>query len=261
MYSVRFGTFEGPLDLLLFFIKRDELDIYDIPIASITQEFLDYVRIMEILDLELAGEFVLMAATLVGIKAQMLLPRPAKAVTEGADIDEHDPRAELVQKLLEYKRFKEASDTLATQADEQRYVLYRQIFEADELQAAEQLGYRNATIFDLLKALKRAVERAPVQEEAHVVTRFPISVEEKSAEILHLLKARGSARFFEIVGGLTRAHIVATFLALLELAKNHRIIVQQDDDFDDIIIAPRPASEAEVESVGTIDGIEEDLDP
>lgn len=259
MYNVRFGTFEGPLDLLLFFIKRDELDIYDIPIADITQEFLDYVRVMELLDLELAGEFVLMAATLVGIKAQMLLPRPPKAATEGENIDEHDPRAELVQKLLEYKRFKEASETLAVQADEQRYVMYRQIFEADELQAADQLGYRNATIFDLLKALKRAVERAPVQEDAHIVTRFPISVEEKSAEILHTLKARGSARFFELVGGQTRAHIVATFLALLELAKNHRIIVQQDDDFDDIIIAPRPADDAAPVPPTTGEGIEEDI--
>ena len=145
MYSIKLDNFEGPLDLLMFFIKRDELDIYDIPIASITQEFLEYVRIMELLDLELAGEFVVMAATLLGIKAQMLLPRETAVGPDGVEVELEDPRSELVQKLLEYKRYKEVADQLSTQADEQRYVLYRQVFEAEEIHAAEHVGYRNAT--------------------------------------------------------------------------------------------------------------------
>lgn len=239
MYSVRLNNFEGPLDLLLFFIKRDELDIYDIPIASITQEFLEYVKVLELLDLELAGEFIVMASMLVQIKAQMLLPREETAASVLGEIDDDDPRAELVRRLLEYKRFREASDSLALSVENQRYVMYRNVFEAEEIHAAETGAYRNATLFDLLKALKRAIERAPEKPDPHVVTRFPITVEEKSEEIVHMLRQRPAVRFFELIGGLTKMHIVVTFLALLELAKLQRIIVQQDDRFDDIIIASR----------------------
>ncbi|HLP27645.1 MAG TPA: segregation/condensation protein A, partial [Candidatus Didemnitutus sp.] len=234
-----------PLDLLLFFIRRDELDIYDIPIASITQEFLEYVKVLELLDLELAGEFIVMASMLVQIKAQMLLPRDEKSGGDPNILDEDDPRAELVKRLLEYKRYKEASDSLTLSAENQRYVLYRSVFEAEEIHAAESGAYRNATLFDLLKALKRAVEKAPDQADPHVVTRFPITVEEKAAEIIHTLGTKPSVRFFELIGGLTKMHIVVTFLALLELAKNHRIIVQQDERFDDIIIAIRVESDGE----------------
>lgn len=245
MYSVRLNNFEGPLDLLLFFIRRDELDIYDIPIASITQEFLEYVKVLELLDLELAGEFIVMASMLVQIKAQMLLPREEKAGGDTGLLDEDDPRAELVKRLLEYKRYREASDSLTLSAENQRYVLYRSVFEAEEIHAAESGAYRNATLFDLLKALKRAVEKAPDQADPHVVTRFPITVEEKAAEIIHTLGTKPSVRFFELIGGLTKMHIVVTFLALLELAKNHRILVQQDERFDDIIIAIRAETDGE----------------
>lgn len=255
MLNVRLNNFEGPLDLLLFFIRRDELDIYDIPIASITHEFLEYVRLMEMLDLEQAGEFVVMASMLVQIKAQMLLPRDERPDGAVDAIDDNDPRAELVRRLLEYKRFKEASEQLSTQADEQKYVLYRQMFDAEAIHAAEHGAYRNATLFDLLKALKKAIERAPEEADPHVVTRYPITVEEKSEEIIHLLKSRPSVRFFELTGGKTRAHIVVTFLALLELAKNHHIRVQQDERFDDIVIAIRVESdpvESSTENESTI---------
>ncbi len=245
MYSVRLNNFEGPLDLLLFFIRRDELDIYDIPIASITQEFLEYVKVLEILDLELAGEFIVMASMLVQIKAQMLLPRDEKAGGEPGELDEDDPRAELVRRLLEYKRYREASDSLTISAENQRYVLYRSVFEAEEIHAAESGAYRNATLFDLLKALKRAVEKAQEQPDPHIVTRFLITVEEKSEEILHTLRTKTSVRFFELIGELTKMHVVVTFLALLELAKNHRIVIQQDLQFDDIIISARIAQENE----------------
>jgi len=246
MYSVRLNNFEGPLDLLLFFIRRDELDIYDIPIASITQEFLDFVKVLELLDLDLAGEFIVMASMLIQIKAQMLLPRDEKEGANPGKIDEDDPRAELVRRLLEYKRYREAADSLTLSAENQRYVLYRQVFEAEEIHASENGAYRNATLFDLLKALKRAIEKAPEQADPHVVTRFPITIEEKAAEIMHTLLARSSVTFFELVAGLTKMHIVVTFLALLELAKNHRIIVQQDERFDDIIVAPRKDGEDQI---------------
>ena len=247
MYNVKLSNFEGPLDLLLFFIRRDELDVYDIPIASITEEFLGYVRIMEMLDLELAGEFVVMASMLVQIKAQMLLPREEKSDRGEDGIDEDDPRAELVKRLLEYKRFKEASEHLATQEDEQRYVMYRKVFEAEAIHAEEDGSYKNATLFDLLKALKKAIERAPDEPDPHVVTKFPVSVDEKSEEIMHTLKSRPSVRFFELINGLTKVHIVVTFLALLELAKNHMIRIQQDETFEDIVVARRGEPEMEFE--------------
>lgn len=252
MYSVKLSNFEGPLDLLLFFIRRDELDIYDIPIASIAQEFLEYVQLMEMLDLELAGEFVVMASMLIQIKAQMLLPRDESQGTGDVAPDEDDPRTELVKRLLEYKRFKEVSEHLATHADEQRYVLYRQIFDADEIHAAENAPYRNATLFDLLKALKRAIERAPETPDPHVVTRYPITVEEKAEEIVHILRTRPSVRFFELVGTLSRQHIVVTFLALLELAKSHAIHIQQDEQFDDIVIVQRRHAVSENEQEITV---------
>lgn len=251
MYNIRLSNFEGPLDLLLFFIKRDELDIYDIPIASITHEFFDYVRIMKLLDLELAGEFVLMASSLIQIKAQMLLPREEKTSATTGEIDEDDPRYELVQKLLEYKRYKEASERMATQADEQRYVLYRQIFEAEEIFATENSNYRNATLFDLLKALKRAINRAPEETDPHTVARYPITVEEKAEEIMHMLKQQKMIRFFSVVTGQTTMHIVVTFLALLELTKNHKIRVQQDVLFDDIVIVEREEIEPEIKEPET----------
>jgi segregation and condensation protein A len=118
-------------------------------------------------------------------------------------------------------------------------VLDRQVFEAEEIHASESGTYRNATLFDLLKALKRAIEKAPEKAEPHVVTRFPITVEEKSEEIIHILKTKTAARFFELVSGLAKMHIVVTFLALLELAKLQRIRVQQDLRFDDIVIVER----------------------
>lgn len=245
MYSVRLNNFEGPLDLLLFFIRRDELDIYDIPIASITQEFLDFVKVLEILDLDLAGEFIVMASMLVQIKAQMLLPREEMEGGDQGVLNEDDPRAELVRRLLEYKRFREASDSLTLSAENQKYVLYRRVFEAEEIHAAENGSYRNATLFDLLKALKRAVERAPEQADPHVVTRFPITVEEKAAEIMHTLQSKQSVGFFELVMGLSTMHIVVTFLALLELAKNHQIVVHQDERYDDIFIAARVGGQYE----------------
>lgn len=261
MYSVRLQNFEGPLDLLLFFIKRDELDIYDIPIASITQEFLEYVKVLEFLDLELAGEFVVMASMLVQIKAQMLLPREESAATALGEIDDTDPRAELVRRLIEYKRFREASDSLMLSAENQKYVMYRQMFEAEEIHAAETGAYRNATLFDLLKALKRAIDKAPEQADPHIVTQFPISVEEKAEEIMHVLKSSASASLFALVAGMTRLHIVVTFLALLELAKNQRIRIRQDLRHDDIIIAERASDDvADGEAPSTTDvsqGIEE----
>ncbi len=129
MYTIRLTNFEGPLDLLLFFIKRDELNIYDIPISRITKDFLDYTRLIQLFDLELAGDFLVMASTLVQIKTLMLLPSSETINPETGE--EEDPRALLIERLLAYKQFKEAASELAVRAEEQKYVYYRQFFDGD----------------------------------------------------------------------------------------------------------------------------------
>lgn len=235
MYTIKLPNFEGPLDLLLFFIKRDELDIYDIPIARITKDFLQYVRLMQLFDLELAGEFLVMASTLMQVKAKMLLPKEVNE--QGEEIQGDDPRKELVQQLLQYSQYKEVSSELAHKAEQERYVFYRKLFEQDAKQS-ETEPYKNATLFDLLRAMKRALERKPAAPPIeHVITLNPITVEEQSEHIRTLLTKEKRIFFFDVIKELPRIHVVVTFLAVLELAKNQFVVIRQNELFDDIEIA------------------------
>jgi len=238
MYKIRLPNFEGPFDLLLFFIKRDELNIYDIPIARITEEFLKYIRVIQYFDLELAGEFLLMASTLMYIKSQMLLPRPISEDDEEIE----DPRTLLVQRLLEYKKFKDAAGELSEMAEDQRYVLYRNMFDADKRAEINGNGtsYKNASLFDLIKAFKSVIERAELDNTQHIVNFFPVTVKEKYKEILLLLKTNKRASFKDIISGSNKQHIVVSFLAILELIRDKLIFVTQDDSFEDIIISQKP---------------------
>ncbi len=254
-YKVRLDSFEGPLDLLLFFIKRDELDIYDIPITRITQEFLDYLRMIQLLDLEGAGEFIVVAAELCQIKAKMLLPREERQ--EG--IEEDDPRADLVRRLLEYRRFKEMSEELASMSEEQRRVYYRQYFKSDDRETniiePEENLLKNVTLFHLLNAFKRAMERAPRIKRTHDVEMMPVSVEEQSEIILATLSMRGELNFSDLfmeylgsndVGGTDglnqplsssiRLRIAVTFIAILDLVRNRLVALRQHELFDEIIL-------------------------
>jgi segregation and condensation protein A len=234
-YVVSLANFEGPLDLLLFFIKRDELDIYDIPIARITEEFLLYTQALQALDLEQAGEFIVMAATLMQIKAKMLLPKLERGQSEE---DEEDPRAELVRRLLEYKQYKEVAEDLKGREDEHRYVYYRQFFKADEKVIPEETPeeiLKNVTLFDLLTAFKRALDRAP-KRDVHVVEKISYTVEEQTEYILSLFTHRSQVTFFEMIDRMERIGVLVTFLALLELIKNQFVAFHQDDSFEDILI-------------------------
>ena len=232
MYKIKLPNFEGPFDLLLYFIKRDELNIYDIPITEITEEFLKYIRLMQYFDLELAGEFILMAATLMYIKAQLLLP-----VTKDDNEEEiEDPRTNLVQRLLEYKKYKEAAIELREMSEDQKYIYYRKMFEGDISVVENITTYKNATLFDLLNALKKAVERSSKVEFKHEVEILNISIDEKSELILALLSKRKRINFVDAIAGNTKMHIVVTFLAILELIRSNQIIVFQEDNFDDFLI-------------------------
>lgn len=239
MYKIILPNFEGPFDLLLYFIKRDELNIYDIPISKITEEFLKYIRLMQFFDLELAGEFLVMAATLMYIKSQLLLPREDK--NEDGEIE--DPRTQLVQRLIEYKQFKSAAHELYTYSEENKYVYYRKLFDSDA-NLAENSGdiyYKNATLFDLLNAVNKFIARnKAINDNKHIVKIFPITIEEKVAMIYDLLKTKTRFSFFKLFSSWDRQHIVTTFVAILELIKRKEIYIQQENNFDDIIISKRP---------------------
>ena len=238
MYKIKLPNFEGPFDLLLFFIKRDELNIYDIPIARIIEEFLKYIRVMKYFDLELAGEFLLMASTLMYIKSQMLIPRNVNENDEEIE----DPRTQLVQRLIEYRKYKQASGELSEMAEEQRYVFYQNLFGVNNHQETNGNGvqYKNANLFDLIKAFNSIIKRAEDDNIQHVVNLFPVSVKEKYREILGLLKKQKRTSFVEIIKGNTRQHVIISFLAILELIKDRLIFVQQNEAFDDIIISQKP---------------------
>lgn len=233
MYNVRLPNFEGPLDLLLFFIKRDELDIYDIPISKIAKEFLEYTRIIKLLDLELAGEFLVMAATLMQIKAKMLLPVED---VEGVKDEIEDPRSELVRRLIEYKRFKEASVELQTREEEYRTVLTRSYYEGDVKTEPEEDELKNVTLFHLLSALRTVLAKAQKRKTVHTVERFAVTIEQQVDFILSCLLERREVTFLEIMEDKPKQVIIVTFLAILEMVKSRMIACRQDDSFEDILI-------------------------
>lgn len=240
MYRIKLPNFEGPFDLLLYFIHRDELNIYDIPISKITEEFLSYIKLMQQFDIELAGEFIVMASNLMYIKAQMLLPRP-KTDEDGNEIE--DPRTELVERLLEYKQIKESASEIGEMHQNQKYHFYRNLFDADLSLTKEQADYKNATLFDLMKAFQKVVDRTNERNFRHIVDVEPTSIEDKSKEIIEKLKNKKRLSFFEIVKSAVKIEIVVTFLSLLDLIRNHKIYIFQKDNFEDIVIAHKPLYE------------------
>ena len=231
-YTVKLEVFEGPLDLLLHLIKKNEINIYDIPIALITEQYLEYVKLMKVLNLDMVGEYLLMASTLLHIKSKTLLPDLSDEEGE----EEVDPRAELVRRLLEYQKYKEAAAEL-----EQRPMLYRDVFDRpfplDSEEAEE--GKVEVGLFQLLEAFRVVLERAKSQT-FHDVTLESISVEEKIQEILSLLREEKRSmtflRFFP--EHASRIVIVVTFLAILELVKMKAIRIFQLAPFDTIRISP-----------------------
>jgi len=233
MYKIKLDQFEGPLDLLLFFIKRDELEIYDIPISTITKEFLEYVNLIKILDLELAGDFILMASTLMQIKARMLLPREIDE--QGAEID---PRAELIQALLEYKKYKEMSEELSFLESDQRKRKYRGNFEADSSEAPYEyeILLKNVSVYDLAKAFKKAIDVIE-DKPIHEIRKLNISIDEQIDFIFSVFDLTTEVHFLKLVGKMNeKIRIVITFIALLELVKMNRIGIKESVNFNDFIL-------------------------
>ena len=230
---VRLERFEGPLDLLLHLIKRDEVDIYDIPIAHITQQYLAYLDLMRSFDLEVAGEFLVMAATLMRIKAKMLLPLPAV----GEEAEDGDPRDELVQRLVEYRQFKEAAGTLKVREEERRLLFERGMLPGED--EAGPLPLAPATLFDLLDALNRVMARVP-ERVVYDVQAEQYHVDDKMALITRLTTEEGPQVFSALLLRChVRAEMVVTFIALLELIKLGAIAVVQSEAFGEISIVAR----------------------
>lgn len=231
--TVKLARFEGPLDLLLHLIQRDEVDIYDIPIAHITQQYLAYLELMRALDLEVAGEFLVMAATLMRIKAKMLLPLPSTTEEE----DEGDPREELVQRLLEYRLYKEAAVGLG-ESEGLRRALHERGNPPTEDDAGP-LPLAPATLFDLLEALQRVMSRKR-EEPVYSVETEGFDIEEMMSLLARTVAEDGQVRFSDVMlRARARMEIIVSFMALLELIKLGTVTCVQEANFADILILPR----------------------
>ncbi len=242
IYQVKLEVFEGPLDLLLHLIKKEEVDVYDIPVARITDQYLRYVELMQDMNLDVAGEYLVMAATLMHVKSRMLLP-PSEA---DADEPEEDPRADLVQQLLEYQRYREAALALGG-----RPVLQRDVFRREPDVPARDEGegvrLRDVSLADLLEAFRDVLERA-TRESFHEIVHEEISVAECVQVILGRLEIDGALRFRDLFAGSpSRRRLVATFLALLELVKAQAVRACQEEAYGEILLLPG-AGAAEIDT-------------
>ena len=231
-YKVQLEVFEGPLDLLLYLIKRDELDIYDIPIERITQQYMQYLEVMKMLDLSIAGEFLVMAATLMMIKSRMLLP-----VEERPDLEpeEDDPRWDLVRQLVEYKKFKDAADHLESLALQREDVFIRE-GEHVELGPEPEVALQDVSIFDLITAFNEALKRVKKEDLTEIFSdRYTVA--DKVDFLSNLLLREKRASLTTIFAGMThRYEMVCTFLAILELIRLKQLRAAQSGPFGDIEI-------------------------
>ena len=256
VYGVKLEVFEGPLDLLLFLIRKNEVDIYDIPIAEITRHYLGYVELMRQLDLEQAGDFVLMAATLMKIKSQMLLP----SVAEDEELAE-DPREELVRRLLEYQEYKEIATWMEGQQESSRNLFYRgtSLHLEEDGRLAEDLseGLRPVGLFDLLTAFRRAIDASP-KDGVHEIERLEVTAEERAEYLLGLLSDRRQIPFSDVVSDQPKIVLVVTFVAMLELVRTGQIIVRQSQSGGDIWIFRREGEVAAEDGVAPAPGTERD---
>ncbi|MFH1688102.1 MAG: segregation/condensation protein A [bacterium] len=225
-YRVDLNVFQGPLDLLLYLIRKEEVDIYDIPIARITKQYIKYIEMMTVLNLEVAGEFILMAATLIRIKARLLLPRGE------TDADEADPREELIMALIEYKKFKEAGEILRERAllEDRNFVPPSPVGKLDYF--VDEIP--DVNLFDLICAFKDVMQAKP-EEVFHQVDPFEVSVEDRMGFVMAWLSRSEQASFQELFADIPRKIVaVVTFFALLELSRCRRVQISQARPFSEL---------------------------
>ncbi len=233
-YRVQLDAYSGPLDLLLYLIRRDEIDIYDIPISRVLEQYIEYIRVMEMIDPDLVGDFLVMAATLMEIKSRLMLPKPPPEVDD-SDLSGLDPRSDLVRQLLQYKLYRDAAGVLSQRADIQsrRFNRPRVGLPADEAE----VDIEDVQIWDLLAAFNKLLAAVGKQKVTHDVVYDDTPITLHAADILDRLERDGPAMPFErIFEGRTRGEMIGLFLALLELIRQDRIRVEQGEQFGSILV-------------------------
>lgn len=234
-YKVKLEVFEGPLDLLLYLIRKNEVDIYDIPIERITKQYMEYLDLMRMLDLEIAGEFLVMAATLMVIKSRTLLPveERTELAEEGEDAD---PRWELIRQLVEYKKFKDVAVHLQKRELVQENVFARRPVELEAIDDSS-LDLGELSIFDLINAFNETLKRAATREDLREIFEETFTVSDKIQWILSIVQEQPRLLFSKLFeNAATRTEIVVTFLALLELIRMKQVRVRQSEHFGEIEI-------------------------
>ena len=232
MYRVQLQDFEGPLDLLLFFIRRDELDIHDIPISKITDEYLEYVRVLEQIDLDSVGDFIYMSAQLINIKARMLLPRP-ELDEEG---DPVDPRTELVNRLLTYMKYKEVANTLNVRYEKRADYFNRNFPEQEKQEiVGRQSVELQVSVFSLISALQRVLSEA-TDVPVHSVHRNQYSVESQRQFIFEHLAIQERISFSKLIQKRPKHFVIVTFLVLLEMTQQGHVALMVSPDGDDFVL-------------------------
>jgi segregation and condensation protein A len=241
-YKVQFEVFEGPLDLLLYLIKKEEVDIYEVNLTKLATQFIEYIDTMRLLDLEIAGEFLVMAASLMYIKSRELLPVDQQAQVEGEEEGE-DPRWELIRQLVEYKKFKDAASQLQGLEARQEHIFPR-VPGKFEFESAVPPPKPDVTIFDLLNAVNTVLKRFEKREGAmREIFEDKWTVSEKIEFILKVVTERGAVKFSELFeNAASRSEVVCTFLALLELIRLKQLVCLQSEHFNEIEIGRAQAA-------------------
>ncbi|AMO84903.1 Segregation and condensation protein A [Solibacillus isronensis B3W22] len=240
-YEVKLDAFSGPLDLLLHLIHRLEIDIYDIPMAELTEQYIDHIHAMQTLELNEASEYLVMAATLLAIKSRMLIPINENEIdAEELEIDEVDPREELVARLIEYKKYKEAAVQLQELETERGQVFTKAPADLSEFMPEEQLALfdQNVNVYDMLSAFQKLMRRKQLKKPLSTrIARQEISVKEQMRSVVSILKnAGGRVMFSQLFEAEDKPMLVLTFLTLLELMKRQVIFVEQQNNFDDLSV-------------------------
>lgn len=236
-YQVKIDGFEGPLDLLLHLIKQYEIDIYDIPVALITTQYLEYIETMQKLDLNVASEFLVMAATLLAIKSEMLLPN--QEITDEDDYEEDDPRAELVARLIEYRKYKDAAEQLKEIEGEEKESFTRSpemIKETEKIKPP--IKENTASIYDMLEAMQAVFNRKKwSQPMTTTIEKIEIPIQQRMEEVLEIVELSDNGVPFEtLFPYYSKSHIIVTFMAMLELMKQKLIYCEQERTFDQLIL-------------------------
>ena len=235
-YKISLEVFEGPLDLLLYLIKKEEVDIYDVSLERITKQYLQYLEALEVLNIEVAGDFVVMAANLLYIKSRTLLPKDQQMPEE--DVEEDDPRWELIRQLIEYKKFKEAAVHLLDQEALQGTLFPRPgLLSIAELPAEGPILFNEVSIFDLINAFQKALHRLPKEEVGSEIYEEKYTVADRMQHLLRMITPGVAVQFQELFSGVaSRSEMVVTFLAMLELIRMKHLAVRQEKEFGEIMI-------------------------